>query len=107
MFLVQINYTLDQFIFQSLFFSVLRIFFLESRAPLIQSNARVTCFSFVRHIFSTSHEGGGWMHASLALSISVSEFHYNQRYYCTAYYVLKQQASRTVTEVYDVQERTS
>ena len=42
---------------------------------LFQPNTRVACFSFVRHVFSTSHEEGRWMHASLALSISIiSEF---------------------------------
>ena len=55
------------------FHLVLRTFSLELRAPLIQSNARVAYFSFVRHIFSTSHEGGRCMHAKLALSIRFSE----------------------------------
>ena len=49
--------------------------FFEPRAPLIQSNARVASFSFVRYIVSTSHEGGRSMHASIFVSIIISELH--------------------------------
>ena len=76
MFFVQI--TLHMVISSSyLFFLVVTSF--EPRAPLIQPNARVACFSFVRYIFNTSHEGG--VYANLALSISISGLNYNSHYY--------------------------
>ena len=63
MFFVRISYTLDYFVSSSSL--VFRINF-DLRTPLVQPNASVACFSFVRKMFGTSHERGIWMHAQLA-----------------------------------------